>query len=103
MDQVILIRETKSFLTKEDKDGSGKPTGAICDRAGNALSRDSMNQAREVFMGVDGAHYMRVSPDEAAAATKAKENLYQGMGEVHGLFVEAPDHTLIGRHGERAA
>jgi len=56
-----------------------------------------MHLQREVYMDVAGDHYMRISPQEMATS---EDEVFQGVGEVHGFFVQAPDFTLFGRFGE---
>ena len=99
---VHLIRETRSTLTKETKGDNGV-SAFVCDINGAALSRDAMHNAREVFMdGFSGEHFIRISHEEKEAAAKAGQQVMQGVGEVHGWFIEAPDFTLIGRLGEKS-
>lgn len=105
---VHLIRETRSLLTKEFLNDRGKPTADVVDAGGSVIQRGEMHRAREVYMdSMTGDHFMRISPGEKddvaknlPAALAEADEVFQGVGEVHGWFVPAPDYTLFGRFGE---
>jgi hypothetical protein len=102
--QVVCNPHTKHILTKETEDAKGNITGVVCDHTGRPLGRDEKYNEREIFMDtMSGDYVMRVSHQEAAKLVAEGEvDVYDGIGEVHGKFIDAPDFTINGRNGERA-
>jgi len=95
------IKESKALLTLETKNERGVISGVLCDKDGNPLGNDRLGEAREVYLdSISGNRFMRVSPAEAEQLRKDGTEVCQGQGEVHGWFVEAPDYTVNGAHGD---
>lgn len=81
-----------------------KPMGAICDRDGVALPKDKhATHAREIYLDtISGEYFMRISHEEKEKHLEDGDvEVFQGAGIGIGWFVQAPDYTLVGRHGER--
>lgn len=89
------------LLTVEDYDQHGKPRGLLCDLDGVPMPKG--NTPREIYLdNLTGDHFAKIMPSEFSAMSAAGLQVYQGVGEVSGHFVPAPDHTLNGRFGRES-
>jgi hypothetical protein len=96
---VHCIADTKAILTNEQNN----PAGEICDVEGNHLQRDMMHKQRDIYLdSMSGLMMMLLTADEVIAKNKAGETIYQGVGDVRGWFVAAPDFTVHGHMGSDA-
>jgi hypothetical protein len=99
---VHLNVQTRCLLTKETMENN-RPSGVIVNLDGRALTRDEMHQARTIYSDMGGkGEFMAITHDEAVAAREKGTDVFQGVGEVSGWFLKAPDMTLTGRFGEKA-
>lgn len=105
---VSCSQTTRHFLTVESREG-GVVRAVLADLEGNPIRSSGLTFAGddpahvEVFLdSLTGEYVAKISHSQAIAARKEGTTVYQGVGEVTGWFVDAPDFTLSGRHGERA-
>lgn len=109
MGQVVsLILSSKTFMTSEQLI-EGRPVGTPCDLDGNPIDMGVKHPHQhpgliEIYMGHNGVEYAKIAHSQMIQKRAAGEEgeVFQGIGEVAGWFVKAPDFTLIGRHGENA-
>jgi hypothetical protein len=105
MQIVHAIPESRGLLTVETNT-DGKITAKLATIDGDPLPAGA--EPREVYIdSLSGNAILKVSPSEAQACSEAGEQVAQGHGAVGGWFIDAPDHTVNGRygdkHGEKAA
>jgi len=97
------VKDSLALLTREVKEEGGRITGQLCDKDGNPLGRDQQHLRREVYVdSLSGERVMRISHEEKITYDKDGVEVAQGQGEVHGWFVDAPDYTINGAHGDGA-
>jgi len=98
------IKETLCYLTVEEQDSkTNKITAVLATKDGEPLR--NFGEPREVYLdSMSGTRVMRISnaEKEALFAAGQGDTVSQGQGEVHGWFVDAPDYTVNGAHGDKA-
>jgi hypothetical protein len=100
--------ETRHFLTVETKEG-GVIRSVLANLNGSPIQSKGLTYAGddpdhvEVYLDtLTGEHVVKVSHSQAIALRNEGTQVYQGVGGVHGWFVDAPDFTLAGRHGGKS-
>ena len=100
--------ETKHFLTVETREG-GVTRSVLANLDGDPIQDSGVKYAGDdpahvaVYLDtISGAHVAKVTPTQAAAIVKAGGKVLHGSGGELGMFVEAPDYTINGRHGEKS-
>lgn len=101
---VNAVAESKHFLTVETTNGNFT-SAVLCDLDGNIIPKGITYAGTdpahvEVYLdSLTGEHVARITHSQMLSAVKAGTKVYQGVGGVHGWFVDAPDYTVNGRHG----
>lgn len=100
MQIIQAIPESKGLLTLEtEKDG--RITGQLATIDGDPLPAGA--EPVEVYMdSMSGNAVARVSHAEAESRRSKGEDVAIGHGAIGGWFVDAPDYTVNGRHGDKA-
>jgi hypothetical protein len=99
MQIVNPIPESRALLTVETmKDG--KITGQLATIDGEQLPAGA--EPREVFLdAISGEPILKVSHSEAQEFLADGADVAQAHGAVSGWFIDAPDHTINGRFGDK--
>lgn len=103
---------TKTLLTLEtqmqdEHTGAKRTTGVFCDIDGEPIKQDVKYAGQhpdlvEVYLDtITGQHVAKVKASQLPQLKKDGVTVYQGVGLV-GWFVDAPDYTVMGRHGGKA-
>ena len=108
LNYVFCPPETKNFLTVETREG-GVVRSVLANLDGSPVQDNGIKYAGDhpdhvaVYIDlISGTHVVKVTAAQAAALAEDGATLLHSCGGVHGVFVEAPDFTIMGYHGEKA-
>jgi hypothetical protein len=107
---VNCAADSRHILTVETREG-GVLSAVPANLDGSPVQNDGVTYASqthpkhtEVYLDtISGNHFAKVMPSQLKQLEEDGVQVYQGVGGVHGWFVEAPDFTLSGRHGGKPA
>lgn len=101
-------QETRSFLTVESREGgvvravAANLDGTPVQSKGLTYAGDDPDQVEVYLDTLTGDYVAKVTHSQAIELREEGTVVYQGVGGVAGWFIDAPDFTISGRHGERA-
>jgi hypothetical protein len=103
-------QDTRIFLTVETKGQGGGVTASLCDLDGKPIMDNGIKYAGdhpdhvEAFLdAISGEYFARIPASKANQMMGSGGKVFVGVGGVQGFFVPAPDFTVNGRNGGKAA